>query len=112
MLNLPANKINLLDADIHFQLNGQLKYDDMVLDINLPSKISGQLISPAISFLPGSLLRAYGRVSATLLLQEARLPLAGTSLSAEGITGRLQAILKVKEQYWGGFRHSFRWSGE
>ncbi|EOE0521850.1 YdbH family protein [Providencia stuartii] len=103
VLNLPANKINLLDADIHFQLNGQLKYDDMVLDINLPSKISGQLISPAISFLPGSLLRAYGRVSPTLLLQEARLPLAGTSLSAEGITGRLQAILKVKEQYWGDF---------
>ncbi|MEX6377912.1 YdbH family protein [Providencia vermicola] len=103
VLSLPENKINLLDADIHFNLNGQLKYHDMVLDIHLPSRISGQLVSPSMSFLPGSLLRAYGRVSPTLLLQEARLPLAGTSLSAEGISGRLQAILKVKEQYWGNF---------
>lgn len=31
------------------------------------------------------------------------MPLAGTSLSEEGISGRLQAILKVKEQYWGDF---------
>lgn len=103
VLTLPPSKINLLDADIHFRLNGQLKYDDMVLDINLPAQIAGQLVSPSILFKSGSLLRAYGRVSPTLLLKEARLPLAGTSLSADGISGRLQAILKVKEQYWGDF---------
>ncbi|MCW2254812.1 hypothetical protein M2263_000903 [Providencia alcalifaciens] len=103
VLTLLPSKINLLMADIGFRLNGQFKYDDMVLDINLPAQISGQLISPLVTFQPGSLLRAYGRVSPTLLLEEARLPLAGTSLSAEGISGRLQAILKVKERYWGNF---------
>ncbi|EKT57534.1 YdbH family protein [Providencia sneebia] len=103
VLTLPATKINVLDADIKLGLNGQVKYNDMVLDINLPTKISGQLISPSVMFQPGALLRAYGRVSPTLLLQEARLPLAGTSLNREGVSGRLQAILKVKEQYWGNF---------
>ncbi|WP_140180171.1 YdbH family protein [Providencia stuartii] len=103
VLTLPENKINLLETAITFGLNGQLKYDDMILDIHLPSQITGPIVAPAISFRSGSLLRAYGRVSPTLLLQEARLPLAGTTLSAEGISGRLQAILKVKEQYWGSF---------
>ncbi|EKT62712.1 YdbH family protein [Providencia burhodogranariea] len=103
VLTLLPSKINLLFADISFRLNGLLKYDDMVLDINLPAQISSQLVSPTVTFQPGSLLRAYGRVSPTLLLEEARLPLAGTSLSAEGISGRLQAILKVKERYWGNF---------
>lgn len=103
VLTLLPSKINLLIADIGFRLNGQLKYDDMVLDINLPAQISGQLVSPSVTFQPGALLRAYGRVSPTLLLEEARLPLAGTSLSVEGISGRLQAILKVKERYWGNF---------
>ncbi|MEQ5183700.1 YdbH family protein [Providencia rettgeri] len=103
VLTLEPSRINLLDADIDFRLNGQVKYDDMVLDINLPAKIAGQLVSPTVAFMPGSLLRAYGRVSPTILLREIRLPLAGTRLNAEGISGRLQAILKVKEQYWGDF---------
>ncbi len=103
VLTLPPSQFNLLNTDITFSLNGQVKYDDMVLDINLPARLTGQLISPAVTFLPSSLLRAYGRVSPTLVLQEARLPLAGTSLGAEGISGRLQAILKIEEQYWGAF---------
>ncbi|WP_254879892.1 YdbH family protein [Providencia rettgeri] len=103
VLAVPSTQINLLDADINFRLHGQVKYDDMVLDINLPAKVSGQLATPKVSFLSSSLLRAYGRLSETLILNEVRLPLAGTSLSEEGISGRLQAILKVKEQYWGDF---------
>lgn len=103
VLTLPETHLDLLNTDINFRLNGQVKYDEMVLDINLPAKVSGQLTSPKISFLSGSLLRAYGRVSPTILLKEIRLPLAGTSLSEDGISGRLQAILKVQEQYWGDF---------
>ncbi|HGN0867996.1 dicarboxylate transport [Providencia alcalifaciens] len=103
VLTLEPSRINLLDADIDFRLNGQVKYDDMVLDINLPAKIAGQLVSPTVAFMPGSLMRAYGQVSPTILLREIRLPLAGTRLNADGISGRLQAILKVKEQYWGDF---------
>ncbi|MGG4662516.1 YdbH family protein [Providencia vermicola] len=103
VLTLPETHLDLLNTDVDFKLNGQVKYDDMVLDINLPAKISGQLTSPKISLLSGSLLRAYGRASPTIMLKEIRLPLAGTSLSEEGISGRLQAILKVQEQYWGDF---------
>ncbi|EPL9568073.1 YdbH family protein [Providencia rettgeri] len=103
VLTLPETHLDLLNTDINFKLNGQVKYDDMVLDINLPAKLSGQLTSPKVSFLSGALLRAYGRASPTILLKEIRLPLAGTSLSEEGISGRLQAILKVQEQYWGNF---------
>ncbi|WP_369311227.1 YdbH family protein [Providencia rettgeri] len=103
VLTLPETHLDLLNIDVNFKLNGQVKYDDMILDINLPAQVSGQLSSAKISFLSGSLLRAYGRVSPTILLKEIRLPLAGTSLSDEGISGRLQAILKVQEQYWGDF---------
>ncbi|WP_265694577.1 YdbH family protein [Providencia rustigianii] len=103
VLTVEPSHINLLNADINFRLYGQVKYDDMVLDINLPAKIAGQIVSPTVAFLPGSLMRAYGQVTPTILLNEIRLPLAGTRLSAEGISGRLQAIVKVKEQYWGDF---------
>ncbi|GAB1438913.1 YdbH family protein [Providencia sp.] len=103
MLTLPETHVDLIDTAVNFRLNGQVKYDDMVLDINLPAQISGQLTAVKISFLSGALLRAYGRASPTILLKEIRLPLAGTSLSKEGISGRLQAILKVQEQYWGDF---------
>ena len=103
VLTLPSSKIDLLNTNINFKLNGQIKYDDMVLDVNLPALLTGPIISPSVALQPSSLLRAYGRVTPTLLLQEMRLPLAGTLLSAEGISGRLQAILKIKEQYWGTF---------
>lgn len=103
VLTLPETHFDLINAVINFRLNGQIKYDEMVMDINLPAQISGQLSAAKVSFLSGSLLRAYGRVSPTIQLREIRLPLAGTSLSEEGISGRLQAILKVKEQYWGDF---------
>lgn len=103
VLTIPPTQVNLLNANINTRLNGQVKYDDMVLDINLPAVVSGQLAAPKISFLSGSLLRLYGRPSETLIVKEVRLPLAGTSLSPEGISGRLQAILKIKEHYWGDF---------
>lgn len=103
VLTLPPTHIDLINTAVNFQLNGRVKYEDMILDINLPAQVSGELTAAKISFLSGSLLRAYGRASPTVLIKEIRLPLAGTSLSEEGISGPLQAILKVKEQYWGDF---------
>lgn len=103
VLTLPPTHIDLINTAVNFQLNGRVKYEDMILDINLPAQVSGELTAAKISFLSGSLLRVYGRASPTVLIKEIRLPLAGTSLSEEGISGPLQAILKVKEQYWGDF---------
>ncbi len=86
VLTLPPTHIDLINTAVNFQLNGRVKYEDMILDINLPAQVSGELTAAKISFLSGSLLRAYGRASPTVLIKEIRLPLAGTSLSEEGIS--------------------------
>lgn len=49
----------------------------------------------------------YGEINKTLTLNELRLPLAGTYLTAEGVTGRLQAIATTTDSYWGKVKLHF-----
>ncbi|WP_244664971.1 hypothetical protein [Candidatus Symbiopectobacterium sp. 'North America'] len=35
------------------------------------------------------------------MLEEARWPLAGVRLNANGVNGRLQAIVRAQDRYWG-----------
>ncbi|MFV9997962.1 MAG: hypothetical protein AB8W37_10400 [Arsenophonus endosymbiont of Dermacentor nuttalli] len=64
----------------------------MIIDTRLSTLISGPLLSLRITFIPSSLVRVYGKINKTLMLNELRLPLAGIYLMSQGITGRLQAI--------------------
>ncbi len=52
----------------------------------LPVKVTrGMLTDPTIEFQPGSLLRFKGQLTETLTVKDARLPLAGSTLSSKRI---------------------------
>lgn len=107
MLTVEQGKLDWLNSHIPFQLMGQIKINDLIIDMRTPTLVSGPLLSPQITFLPSSLIRMYGKINKTLTLNELRLPLAGTYLTAEGVTGRLQAIAAITDNYWGKVKLHF-----
>ncbi|WP_338882260.1 YdbH family protein [Xenorhabdus sp. TH1] len=104
VLSVKPTPINITNAHIPFQFTGQMNSGRMVMTMSLPAVITGPLVDPKIIFRPGALFRAWGRVSETLTVKEARLPLAGTYLTLGGFTGRLQAIVTAQDSYWGRFK--------
>ncbi|MBD2796771.1 YdbH family protein [Xenorhabdus sp. 18] len=104
VLSVEPTPINITNAHIPFQLTGQMNSGRMVMSMSLPAVITGPLIDPKIIFRSGALFRVWGKISETLTVKEARLPLAGTYLTREGFTGRLQAILTAQDNYWGQFK--------
>ncbi|MDR5617767.1 YdbH family protein [Arsenophonus sp.] len=107
VLTVEQGKLDWLNSHIPFQLMGQVKINDLIIDMRTPTLISGPLLSPRITFLPSSLIRMYGKINKTLTLDELRLPLAGTYLTAQGVTGRLQAIADTTDSYWGKVKLHF-----
>ncbi|HGJ5856987.1 YdbH family protein [Arsenophonus nasoniae] len=107
VLVVEQGKLDWLNSHIPFHLMGQIKINDLIIDMRVPSLVSGPLLSPRITFLPSSLIRMYGKINKTLTLNELRLPLAGTYLTAEGVTGRLQAIATTTDSYWGKVKLHF-----
>lgn len=102
VLTLGPGNLGLTASNLGFQLTGQVNLAETSLIASLPGTISGSLLAPTLLLEPGSLLRAKGKLI-NMRLEEARLPLAGVKVSAEGITGRLQAIISAKDHYWGQF---------
>ncbi|QTL38362.1 YdbH family protein [Xenorhabdus budapestensis] len=107
VLSIKPTPVSLTNAHIPFQLTGQMNRGQMIMAMSLPAIITGSLAAPKITFQPGSLFRGRGKVSENFTVKEARLPLAGTYLTRNGFTGRLQAIVTAKESYWGTFRLHF-----
>ena len=54
----------------------------------VPAVLTGTFADPVIRLRSGALVRARGQLSPDFLVEELRLPLAGTSLSQQGISGR------------------------
>ncbi|PHM68752.1 YdbH family protein [Xenorhabdus kozodoii] len=104
VLSVKPTPINITNAHIPFQLTGQMNSGRMVMTMSLPAVITGSLVDPKITFRSGALFRAWGKVSETFTIKEARLPLAGTYLDRDGFTGRLQAIVMAQDRYWGEFK--------
>ncbi|MBE8595086.1 YdbH family protein [Xenorhabdus sp. BG5] len=104
VLSVEPTPINITNAHIPFQFTGQMNSGRMVMTMSLPAVITGPLVDPKITFRPGALFRAWGKVSETLTVKEARLPLAGIYLTRDGFTGRLQAIVTAQDSYWGRFK--------
>ncbi|KMJ43852.1 hypothetical protein AB204_17470 [Xenorhabdus khoisanae] len=104
VLSVPSTPINVTNAHIPFQLTGQVNSGKMIMTMSLPAVVTGPWVAPKITFQSGALFRAWGKVSETFTVKEARLPLAGTYLTREGFTGRLQAILRAQDSYWGTFK--------
>ncbi|PHM29459.1 YdbH family protein [Xenorhabdus innexi] len=107
VLSMKPTTVSLTNTRIPLQLTGQMNSGQMIMAMSLPTVITGSLVDPKITFQPGSLFRVRGKVSENFTIKEARLPLAGTYLTRNGFTGRLQAIVTVKESYWGNFRFHF-----
>ncbi|QWT41088.1 YdbH family protein [Dickeya dadantii] len=104
VLSLGPGQLGLTDSDIRFQLTGQANLPDLSIFASLPGTVKGAVLDPTVVLLPGSLLRAWGSPRPTVTLEEARWPLAGIQVTRRGVSGRLQAIVKVRDSYWGRFR--------
>ncbi|MCA6999212.1 YdbH family protein [Dickeya solani] len=104
VLSLGPGQLGLTDSDIHFQLTGQANLPDLSIFASLPGTVKGAALDPTVVLLPGSLLRAWGAPRPTVTLEEARWPLAGIQVTRQGVSGRLQAIVKIRDSYWGRFR--------
>lgn len=103
VLTLGPGKIGLLNSDLAFQLTGQANLQSTSLSASLPGNLSGSVLNPELALRSGALLRAWGKPSPELTLQDARWPLAGVKVSASGVSGPLQAIVKARDSYWGAF---------
>lgn len=103
VLTMGPGRIGLLDSDLNVQLTGQTNLQQLSMTASLPGTIKGSILNPTLSVRSGALLRAWGNLSSRLTLQEARLPLAGVSVRAAGVSGPLQAIVRASDQYWGAY---------
>jgi len=101
VLTLGPGKLSLLNSDLGFQLTGRANFSQISASASIPGQLSGPLLTPTLLLQPGALLRLQGMVNPDLTLQEARFPLAGIALGLQGINGRLQAIIKAQDRYWG-----------
>jgi hypothetical protein len=101
VLTLGPGKLSLVDSDLAFRLTGQANFADFSATASIPGVIGGSALNPTLSLQPGSLLRAWGNVSPEMKLEEMRLPLAGVNVTLAGISGRLQAIIRASDSYWG-----------
>lgn len=107
VISIPETAISLLDAQIPIQITGVVNKAQMQADAKLPVKLTGVLSDPAIEFHSGSLLRFKGQITETLTIKDARLPLAGTTLSSKGFNGRLNAIVLAQDSIWGNYHLHF-----
>ncbi len=103
VLNVGPGKLDLINSQLPFQLNGESKLASLQFYPRLSGMISGSLLDPQVTLQPGALLRMRGRLLSTLEVEEARWPLAGVKVSSAGIAGRLQAILNVQDASLGRF---------
>lgn len=101
VLNIGPGKLSLTNSALPLQLTGEAKQDAMVFYAVLPGELSGALTHPQLLFRPGALLRSRGRVIDSLDIDEIRWPLAGVRLTAQGVDGRLQAIIRAHENEMG-----------
>ncbi|ARJ43601.1 hypothetical protein B1H58_17175 [Pantoea alhagi] len=103
VLTLGPGHLSLTDSQLPLRLTGESKLAALQFYASLPGTLQGSLLDPQLSVAPGALLRMRGRLLSTLDVDEARWPLAGVSLSASGINGRLQAILRAHDTQKGRF---------
>ncbi|MEX9254464.1 YdbH family protein [Pseudenterobacter timonensis] len=103
VLTFGPGRLSMTQSALPMHLTGEAKHEDLILYATLPATLTGALSDPQLAFAPGALLRSRGRVIDSLNIDEIRWPLAGVRLSAQGVDGRLQAILKAHEEEMGDF---------
>ena len=108
VLQLPETPLPLTGFDIPFELAGQVNHNDMWAAGRVPAVLTGTFADPVIRLSSGALVRARGQLSPDFLVEELRLPLAGTSLSQQGISGPLDAIVTVNNPELGRYRFQMK----
>ncbi|MBE8613090.1 YdbH family protein [Morganella morganii] len=108
VLQLPETPLPLTEFDIPFELAGQVNHNDMWAAGRVPAVLTGTFADPVIRLRSGALVRARGQLSPDFLVEELRLPLAGTSLSQQGISGPLDAIVTVNNPELGRYRFQMK----
>ena len=103
VLSVGPGPLHLTDNALPLRITGESKFADLQLYGSLPGELRGALSTPRVTFRPGALLRLRGHLLDILEVDEARWPLAGVSLSSQGIDGRLQAILTAHNYRYGHF---------
>lgn len=101
VLNIGPGKLSLLDSELPLRLSGEIKRQQLIFYARLQGLLTGQLINPTLAFQPGSLLASRGKVNEALNIDDVRWPLAGVRISSQGIEGRLQAILRARQNTLG-----------
>ena len=101
VLNIGPGKLSLLDSALPLRLTGEIKREQLIFYALLQGQLSGSMINPLFTFHPGSLLASQGQVNEALNIDEVRWPLAGVRISAQGIDGRLQAIFRARQSFFG-----------
>lgn len=108
VLQLPETPLSLTEFDIPFELAGQVNHNDMWAAGRVPAVLTGTFADPVIRLRSGALVRARGQLSPDFLVEELRLPLEGTSLSQQGISGPLDAIVTVNNLELGRYRFQMK----
>ncbi|MGL5700031.1 MAG: YdbH family protein, partial [Kluyvera sp.] len=103
VLTLGPGTLSMDNSEMPLQLTGEAKQGDLIFYARLPAHLSGPLATPILAFQPSALLRSRGRLIDALNIDDVSWPLAGVTLSTQGIDGRLQAILRAHEQQTGDF---------
>jgi len=101
VLNIGPGKLSLLDSELPLRLTGEIKRDQLIFYAQLQGELAGSIINPNFTFRPGSLLASRGKVNEALNIDDVRWPLAGVRISSQGIEGRLQAILRARQNALG-----------
>lgn len=103
VLTVGPGTLSMDNSAMPLRLTGEAKHNDLVFYSILPAQLTGSVMDPKLAFLPGALLRSRGRVIDSLNIDDIRWPLAGVTLTRQGVDGRLQAILRAHEQQMGDF---------
>lgn len=104
VLSAGPGTLGLAESDLHLQLTGQANAAQLSAAVSILADLSGSVLSPSLALRSGALARAWGNLSAQQLLEEARWPLAGVTLSLAGVSGPLQAIVRLRDRYWGAVK--------
>ncbi|QGX91446.1 YdbH family protein [Tatumella sp. TA1] len=98
VLNLGPGTLSLSDNQFPLRLTGTAKLQDLQFYAGLPATLTGMLTSPTLHFQPKALLLMRGEVLPGWEVDEARWPIAGVRLTAQGLSGLLQANFMVRNQ--------------
>lgn len=101
VLNIPTVTLPNVVTHMPFQLTGGINVNNLASSMTVPGYFHIDNGIPKIELKSGALVRIWGQLLQNVYIEEARFPLAGITVTSQGLNGRLQAILNTREALWG-----------